>query len=177
MKFRYCPLCGGELIEKDSWDEGGVPYCPVDNIMYFDTPKPCIVVAVMKGKEILLLKQSYIFKNSKVLVSGYVTNGETVEETVYREVKEETGISVNEIKYLGSEYLASKEIIMLTFMAKYVEGEIHKSSEVEGAQWGNIDNALCEMSEDEIGKRVVRKLLKEIEYDEETLHKYQIEDN
>lgn len=177
MKFIYCPLCGGELIEKYSWDEGGVPYCPVDDIMYFDTPKPCIVVAVMKGKEILLLKQSYIFKNSKVLVSGYVTNGETVEETVYREVKEETGISVNEIKYLGSEYLASKEIIMLTFMAKYVEGEINKSSEVEGAQWGNIDNALCEMSEDEIGKRVVRKLLKEIEYDEETAYRCDIETN
>jgi NAD+ diphosphatase len=174
LKFIYCPVCGGELIEKYSWDEGGVPYCPVDNIMYFDTPKPCIVVAVMKGKEILLLKQSYIFKNSKVLVSGYVTNGETVEETVYREVKEETGISVNEIKYLGSEYLASKEIIMLTFMAKYVEGEINKSSEVEWVEWGNIDNALCEMSEDEIGKRVVRKLLKEIEYDEETLYRCDI---
>jgi NAD+ diphosphatase len=162
LKFRYCPLCGGELIEKDSWDEGGVPYCAVDDIMYFDTPKPCVVVAVIKGKKILLLKQSYIFKNSKVLVSGYVTNGETVEETVYREVKEETGISVNEIRYLGSEYLASKEIIMLTFMAKYVEGEIHKSSEVEGAQWGNIDTAISEMSEDEIGKRVVGKLLKEL---------------
>jgi NAD+ diphosphatase len=177
LKFIYCPICGGELIEKYSWDEGGVPYCPVDNIMYFDTPKPCVVVAVIKGKEILLLKQSYIFKNSKVLVSGYVTNGETVEETVYREVKEETGISVNEIKYLGSEYLASKEIIMLTFMAKYVEGEINKSSEVEGAQWGNIDNALCEMSEDEIGKRVVRKLLKEIGYNEETAYRCDIETN
>ncbi|MCB2291812.1 NUDIX domain-containing protein [Clostridium sp. CS001] len=177
MKFKYCPQCGGELIEKYSWDEGGVPYCPVDNIMYFDTPKPCVVVAVMKGKEILLLKQSYIFKNSKVLVSGYVTNGETVEETVYREVKEETGISVNDIKYLGSEYLASKEIIMLTFMARYVEGEINKSSEVEWAQWGNIDDALCEMSEDEIGKRVVRKLLKEIGYNEENAYRCDIETN
>ena len=49
-------------------------------------------------------------------------------------------------------------------MAKYVEGEINKSSEVEWVDWGNIDDALCEMSEDEIGKRVVRKLLKEIEY-------------
>ena len=176
MKFIYCPLCGGELVDKDSWDEGTVPYCPVDNIMYFDTPKPCVVVAVMKGKEILLLKQSYIFKNSKVLVSGYVTNGETVEETVYREVKEETGITVDEIKYLGSEYLPSKEIIMLTFMAKYVEGEINKSSEVEGVEWGNIDDALCQMSEDEIGKRVVRKLLKEINYNEETAYRCDIKE-
>jgi NAD+ diphosphatase len=175
LKFIYCPICGKKLIEKYSWDEGGVPYCPVDDIMYFETPKPCVVVAVMKGSEILLLRQNYTFKNSKVLVSGYVTNGESVENTVYREVKEETGISVGEIKYLGSEYLASKEIIMLTFMAKYVEGEINKSSEVDWADWQNINDALCEMSEDEIGKRVVRKLLKEIEYTGEEAYRCDIE--
>ena len=36
--------------------------------MFFDTPKPCIMVAVIKDDEILLLKQSYIYKNSKVLL-------------------------------------------------------------------------------------------------------------
>lgn len=165
MKFKFCPKCGGKLEEKYSWDEGGVPYCPVDNIMYFDTPKPCVVVAVIKEDKILLLKQSYIFKNSKVLVSGYVTNGETVEETVYREVKEETGITVGEIKYLGSEYLKEKELIMLTFMAKYTEGDINKSSEVEWVDWSKIEDALCEMSEDLIGKKVVKKVLKELKYE------------
>ncbi|KAJ50793.1 NAD+ diphosphatase [Clostridium tetanomorphum] len=165
MKFKYCPKCGRELVEKYSWDEGGVPYCPEDDIMYFDTPKPCVVVAVIKNDKILLLKQSYIFKDSKVLVSGYVTNGETVEETVYREVKEETGIAVGNIKYLGSEYLPTKEIIMLTFMANYVEGEIIKSDEVEWVDWGQLEDAICEMREDEIGKNVVRKVLEQIGYD------------
>lgn len=166
MKFKFCPKCGGKLIEKYSWDEGGVPYCPVDDIMYFDTPKPCIIVAVIKDDKILLLKQSYIFKDSKVLISGYVSNGESVEETVYREVYEETGITVDKdsIKYLGSHCLNSKEIVMLTFMAKYVHGEIKKSEEVEWAQWGRLEDALCEMKEDEIGKDVVKKVLKEIGY-------------
>lgn len=164
MKFKYCPLCGRKLVEKFSWDEGGVPYCEYDNIMYFDTPKPCVIVAVIKDNKILLLKQSYIYKNSKVLVSGYVTNGETVEETVYREVKEETGIIVGDIKYLGSDFLESKEILMLTYMANYVEGEISKSSEVEWVEWSNIEDALCQMSEDIIGQKVVKKVLKEIGY-------------
>lgn len=171
MKFKYCPKCGKELVEKYSWDEGGVPYCPVDNIMYFDTPKPCVIVAVLKDNNILLLKQSYIFKNSKVLVSGYVTNGETVEETVYREVKEETGITVGNIKYLGSEYLSSKELIMLTFMANYVEGEINKSDEVEWVDWRELENAIYEMKEDEIGKNVVRKVLNEIGYTEDKAYR------
>ncbi len=164
MRYKYCPICGTELIEKYSWDEGGVPYCPIDDMLYFDTPKPCIIAAVIKGNQILLLKQSYIFKNSKVLVSGYVTNGETVEDTVRREVKEETGITVGEIKYLGSEYLPSREIIMLTFMAKYESGEIEKSEEVEWASWSNIEDALCQMSEDEIGKGIVKKVLDEMGY-------------
>jgi NAD+ diphosphatase len=161
MKYEYCPKCGKKLEVKFSWDEGGVPYCEYDDIMYFDTPKPCIIVAVLKGSKILLLKQSYIYKDCKVLVSGYVTNGETVEETVYREVKEETGISVGDIRYLGSEYLPSKEIIMLTFVAQYIDGEIIKSSEVEWVEWGRLEDALGEMKDDEIGKRVVRKILRE----------------
>lgn len=165
MKYKYCPICGRELEEKYSYDEGGVPYCPVDDIMYFDTPKPCIIVAVVKNDKILLLKQSYIFKNSKVLVSGYVTSGEIIEDTVLREVKEETGITVKDPKYLGSYYLASRDIIMLTFMAQYVDGEIVKSDEVEWVDWSKIEDALCEMSEDEIGKNVVKQVLKEIGYE------------
>ncbi|MDT8719047.1 NUDIX domain-containing protein [Clostridium sp. 19966] len=165
MKFNYCPVCGRRLIEKYSWDEGGVPYCPHDDIMYFDTPKPCIMVAVIKEDKILLLKQSYIYKNSKVLVSGYVSQGEQIEDTVLREVKEETGITVDNVKYLGSEYLRYKEIIMLTFVARYVSGEIVKSDEVEGVEWVLISEALEKMSEDEIGKRVVAKALNKIAND------------
>jgi NAD+ diphosphatase len=159
-------MCGGELEEKYSWDEGGVPYCPKDDIMYFDTPRPCVIVAVIKENKILLLKQSYIFKDSKVLLSGYVTNGETVEETVHREVFEEAGLKVKDLKYLGSEYVKNnnKEIIMLTFMAKYDGGNIKKSAEVEWVNWEYIEDALCEMKEDEIGKRIVRKVLKELGY-------------
>ena len=67
MKYKFCPMCGRRLEEKFSWDEGGVPYCSHDDIMFFDTPKPCIMVAIIKEDEILLLKQRYIYENSKVL--------------------------------------------------------------------------------------------------------------
>ncbi|MCD2346803.1 NUDIX domain-containing protein [Clostridium guangxiense] len=162
MKYKYCPICGKKLKEKYSWDEGGVPYCSTDDIMFFDTPKPCIIAAVIKDDKVLLLKQNYTFKDSKVLVSGYVANNETVEETVLREIREETGIIAKEPKYLGSYYLAAKEIIMLTFMVKYVSGEIVKSEEVDGAEFVNLDNALCEMKKDKIGSEVVKKVIGEV---------------
>lgn len=175
MRYNFCPECGRELIEKYSWDEGGVPYCAKCDIMYFDTPKPCIIVAVIKDDKILLLKQSYIYKNSKVLVSGYVTNGEVVEETVFREVKEETGIEIEDIKYLGSYFVEAKEILMLTFMAKYKDGDIIKSDEVENVEWVDIEDALCNMSEDEIGKSIVRKVLKEHNYKGSKAYRCEIE--
>lgn len=159
MKYKFCPHCGEELILVNCYDEGPVPFCPNDKIKFFNTPKPCIVVAVVKDDNILLLKQSYIFKNSKVLVSGYVTSGETVEETVYREVKEETGITVENITYLGSDYLPKKDLLMLTFVAQYKDGEIVKSDEVEGVEWENINTALSKMEEDVIGTAVVQKIL------------------
>ena len=159
MKYKFCPLCGNKLEEKYSWDEGGVPYCSRDDVMFFDTPKPCIMVAIVKEDEILLLKQSYIFKNSKVLLSGYVSNNENAEDAVIREVKEEAGINIKNLKYLGSDYVKDKEILMITFMAEYLEGELEKSTEVEGMGWIKLCEALEEMKEDKIGTRVVRKLI------------------
>lgn len=159
MKYKFCPLCGNKLEEKYSWDEGGVPYCSRDDVMFFDTPKPCIMVAIVKGDEILLLKQSYIFKNSKVLLSGYVSNNENAEDAVIREVKEEAGINIKNLQYLGSDYVKDKEILMITFMAEYLEGELEKSTEVEGMGWIKLCEALEEMKEDKIGTRVVRKLI------------------
>lgn len=160
MIFKYCPVCGRELTTRISFDEGGVPYCEHDDMMFFDTPKPCIIVAVIKNDEILLLKQSYIYENSKVLVSGYVAQGETVEETVKREVLEETGIVVDNIRYIGSDCLKAKELLMITYMANYVSGEIIESPEVEHASWIKLDVALAEMHEDKIGMRIVEKVLK-----------------
>ena len=159
MKYKYCPICGRELVEKYSWDEGGVPYCSHDDVMFFDTPKPCIMVAIIKDDEILLLKQSYIYKNSKVLLTGYVDNNETAEEAVYREVKEEAGIDINNITYVGSDYVKDKEILMITFMADFVSGKINKSDEVEGMGWSKLADALDEMKEDIIGTKVVKRVL------------------
>ena len=162
MKYVYCPACGKKLTSKYSYDEGNIPSCDHCNTLYFDTPKPTVVVAVIKEDEILLLKQSYIYKNSKVLVSGYVSQGETVEETVGREVQEETGIAIKDIKYLGSCSIQEKELLMLTYMANYSSGTLVKSQEVEGVEWVKITDALSQMEEDLVGRTVVKRVLEEL---------------
>ena len=159
MKFKFCPFCGEKLIDKYSWDEGYIPYCEDHDIMFFDTPKPCVVVAVIKEDQVLLLKQSYIFKDSKVLVYGYVGQNEIVEDAVYSEVTEEAGIEVDNIRYLGSDFIENKEIVMLTYVVDYKSGEIKKSDEVEDVMWVPLNEALNHMKEDRIGKNVIKKIL------------------
>lgn len=159
MKFKFCPLCGSKLELRSNYDEGLVPYCNMHKMLYFDLPKPCAVVAVLRDEKVLLLKQSYIYSDSKVLLSGYVGVDETVEETVYREVKEEAGIEIDSIEYLGSCYVEGKELLMLTYVARYRSGEINKSSEVEGIDWVKLQDAIKELNKDEIGKTVMRKIL------------------
>lgn len=159
MQFKYCPLCGSKLELKDNYDEGMVPYCSIHDTLYFDLPKPCAVVAVLKDDKVLLLKQSYIYKDSMVLLSGYVGVDETVEESVYREVREEAGIEIENIEYLGSDYVKGKELLMLTYVAKYKSGDICKSTEVEFVDWVDISEAINKLNKDEIGKRAMRKVL------------------
>ena len=169
MIFKFCPLCGEKLELKNNYDEGMVPYCNHHKELYFDLPKPCVVVAVIRDEKVLLLKQSYIYKESKVLLSGYVGVDETAEETVYREVLEESGIKVNNIRYIGSDYVPNKELLMLTYVADYMSGEINKSDEVEFIDWVNLCDALADMKEDEVGKKIIKRVLAERE---EAIHPF-----
>ena len=130
--------------------------------MHFKVQKTIVLIAIIRENKILLLKQSYIYRNSKVLISGYVTNGESLEETAIREAYEETGIKIKNPRYVGSYSLREKEFLFVGFVAEYVDGEIVESSEVEHAEWVNLKQALKEMSEDSIGKQVVEKILKDI---------------
>ena len=160
MRYKFCPICGGELEIVDNYDEGKVPYCKRDDQLFFDVPKPCIMVAVIKNDNILLLKQSYIYKDSLVLIAGYIGIDEKAEETVKREILEETGITVSNVKFLGTEYVPGKELLMLTYYAQYESGEIIKSDEVEMARWHKLNESLELMKEDNIGKKIVKKILR-----------------
>ena len=62
---------------------------------------------------------------------------------------------------------------MLTFMAYYESGELKKSPEVDDAEWINIKNVLDEMQEDEIGKRIVRKVIRELDWKDVMEEKYE----
>ena len=102
---------------------------------YFDWFGPCVIAAVInEDNEIALLKQGPYWG----LVAGYIKKGETLEETVIREVEEETGQRVDRLEYMASYYLEKKELLMTGFKCEVRKRAFNKSKEIEQVEWFDL---------------------------------------
>ena len=139
MLFKYCAECGTKLEDIKCGDDD-CKICPSCKKIYGRNPIPVIeVLVVNEFNEILLLKQNYISKDKWTVVSGYMIEGETIEEAVAREVKEETGQTVNRCQYISSYYFEPKQLIMIGFIAYVNKAEFTDCVEVDDIKWYKID--------------------------------------
>ncbi len=141
MRFKYCPVCGKELILKELGDEGKIPYCTSCEEPYFNVFNTCVIITVIRDDEIVLVKQYRLTKKYWILIAGYINEGETVEETVKREVEEETGLSVKDCKYISSYFHKRGDNLMLGFIAFVDEDEVSTSNEIDEISWFKMDEA------------------------------------
>lgn len=75
------------------------------------------------------------------LIAGFVETGESIEETVHREVAEEVGIKIKNLSYFGSQPWPFPDSLMIAFMAEYESGEIIiDKNEIEEAGWYRYDD-------------------------------------
>lgn len=155
MRYRFCPTCGAGLTERVLGDEGLVPYCAACRAPYFDVGRPCVLVlAVNDSGQVALLRQPEVAREHWVLVAGYHKAGESAEETVVREVREETGLSVSETRYIQSYYREGKDLLLLGFVA-HVTGEISQASrEVDEARWFPLDEVAKQLRPGSTGMRL-----------------------
>ena len=96
---RYCGRCRGNLIP---YDKERALRCPDCGNLIYPRINPAVIVGVINGDKLLLTKYRRNFAHN-ALVAGFCEFGETLEETVAREVKEETGLSVRNIRYYKSQ--------------------------------------------------------------------------
>ncbi len=132
-KNRYCGTCGANTETK--LDELAKVCHKCGNIIY---PKisPAVIVAVLKGNEILLAQAKNFKENMYSLVAGFVEPGETFEDCVQREVFEEVGIKVKNLKYFGSQPWPFPDSLMVGYTAEYESGEILiDGNEIISAGW------------------------------------------
>ena len=143
IDFNFCAQCGKTLTYKSIGDEGEQKYCTHCNRFYFDNPISCVLVAIInENNQVLLLKQNHISQKNYTLCSGYLKKGDTLEETVTREVFEETGQSVITCEYVQSYYFAPKNLIMTGFIAYVKASEFGSSNEVDSLMWVDLNMAV-----------------------------------
>jgi len=156
MEFKYCPLCGKELVKKNIGDEGLIPFCNDCESPFFDWIPTCIISVVTNEKdEVLLLRQNYVSKVNWGHVAGYMSKGESAEECAVREILEETAQAVDEIKYLKSYYYEKKNLLMLGFHGKVTSSELITSSEVDSLQWFDYQKALDLIRPESIAHKIL----------------------
>lgn len=120
MIQKHCFECGTALIEKELEEEGIVPYCPKCQQYRFpmyNVAVSMIVVDEETGK--ILLIQQY-GKPSYILVAGYVNRGEAEEHAVVREVREETGLEVEHLRF-NRTYIRSAQGIISRMKIDYCQ--------------------------------------------------------
>lgn len=160
MKFTYCPHCGQKLIKKEIGDEGLIPYCPACNIPIWDVFTTCIISAVVNEEnEIALLRQNYVSATNYVCVAGVMKFGESAEETVMREVKEEIGLNVEKLEYIRSYPYEKKEMLMLGYKATVKKADFNLSQEVDSVEWVKFENALDKLREGSIAWQLVKTVI------------------
>ena len=157
MRFTYCPHCGTKAIQKEIGDEGLIPYCENCKVPLWDMFITSIICAVVNEyDEVALLRQDYVSAENYVCVAGVMKLGESAEETVIREVKEEIGQDVEQLEFIQSYPLARKEMLMLGYKAKVKKAEFVLSKEVDSAEWFKFEEALSKLREGNIAGQLVK---------------------
>ncbi|GAM57711.1 NADH pyrophosphatase [Vibrio ishigakensis] len=136
--MRFCGQCGGRCSLNHNQLAMQCQQC---RTLHYPRIFPCIIVAVRNGSKILLAQHPRHKGNMYTVIAGFLEVGETLEQCVAREVKEETGITVKNIKYFGSQPWAFPSSMMMGFIAEYAEGEIKPDyTELSDAAWFEHDN-------------------------------------
>lgn len=135
---RFCGTCGASTVH-----HGNERTLVCDNctLHFFPRISPCVIMLVTKGDKMLLARSSRYKSDFYSCLAGFIEIGETPEETVHREVKEEVGLRIKNVRYISSQSWPFPSQLMLGFLAEYESGEIvPEPSEILEADWYDIDS-------------------------------------
>ena len=157
MSHQFCGRCGEKTVldEKDMMLK-----CPSCGQVHYPRIAPAVIVAITKGDELLMAKHSYHENIRYALIAGFVEPGESVEEAVHREVSEEVGIKIKNLKYQKSQSWPFPNSLMLAFTAQYDSGDINvDGDEIVKAKWFKKDEIIRYDSDISISDWLIQKFI------------------
>lgn len=131
MELRYCPVCAVPLVQRPDTGEAGKLRlaCPDGHWTHWDNPLPVVAALVEVEGRILLARNAAWPEHMFALITGFMERGETPEQGVVRELKEETNLDADEISLIGVYEFIRKNEVILAYHVK-ASGEIRLSPEL-----------------------------------------------
>lgn len=134
---KFCGVCGGPMKLHTDISKR----CTCCGKEVWPQLATAIIVLIQRGEEVLLVHARNFKSDFYGLVAGFVETGETLEEAVEREVMEETGIRIKNIRYHASQPWPYPCGLMVGFYAEYESGQLHlQQSELSRGGWFRYDN-------------------------------------
>jgi NAD+ diphosphatase len=135
---RYCGVCATPTV-RDAHERAR--RCPSCGLSAYPRISPAMMCLVTRGQEILLARNVNFPPGRYSALAGFVEAGETIEETISREVREEVAIEVTEPKYFASQSWPFPHSLMIAFTAEYAGGELTPNGhEIAEAAWFGVDD-------------------------------------
>jgi NAD+ diphosphatase len=134
---RFCGRCGTPT--EASPDERSRT-CPSCGLQHFPRLSPAVIVLVTRGDELLLARSPHFAPGVYSTLAGFVEPGESLEDTVAREIHEEVGVTLSGVRYFGSQPWPFPNSLMVGFTAQWAAGELQpQPGEIEDARWFRPD--------------------------------------
>lgn len=130
---RYCGACGAPTVLK-----GGerARECGACGQLYYPRLSPVVMILIRRGAELLLARSPRFPPGMYSALAGFVEPGETLEECAAREVREEVGVEIANLRYFASQSWPFPHSLMIAFSAEHAGGELRLADpEIEDAGW------------------------------------------
>jgi NAD+ diphosphatase len=132
-RHRFCANCGAPTAAREA---GYVRVCPVCGAQHHPRTDPVVIMLVTDGDRALLGRQAQWPSGRYSALAGFVEPGESLEEAVAREVREEAGVTVADVRYRSSQPWPFPTSLMLGFAARWAGGEpAVRDEELEDVGW------------------------------------------
>ena len=132
-RHRFCANCGTKTnVSQAGWKRE----CGNCKVEHFPRTDPVVIMLAVEGERCLLGRAGRFVQNMWSCLAGFVEPGETIEDCIHREVREEVGIAVERLTYFGSQSWSFPHSLMIAFTAEYAGGDLTPDgTEIADAQW------------------------------------------
>ena len=144
-EYRYCPQCATPLSWLIATEDGGEKLrqrCPACDFVHWNNPTPVLAAIVQLGDQVLLARNALWPGRRFALITGFMEAGETPEDGIRREIKEETNLDVRALSLVGAYDFQRMNQVIIAYHAR-AEGEVRLSPELAEYKLFDLKDLIC----------------------------------